>query len=242
VGWFGAARIVIGTLMAPATILAAASYPALARTAGDPAALRDALRAALRPVLWLAALASAGTFLYADAAIGLIYGDGFAPAARVLQVFAPGFFLLFVDILLGHAIYATQRGHGFAVAKVLSVAAGVGLDLALVPVFQARHGNGGIGIVAAFALSEVLVFAGAAWVLRRELTAGAAGDVARAALAAAVTVAAVRALPEFPLAAGVAACVATFAAVSLVVGLASRRDFAQAAALLARRSAATTLR
>jgi len=242
VGWFGAARIVIGTLMAPATIVAAASYPALARTAGDSAALRGALRGALRPVLWLAALASAGTFLYADAAIGLIYGAGFLPAARILQAFAPGFFLLFVDILLGHAIYATGRGNGFAVAKVGSVAAGVALDLALVPLFQARHGNGGLGIVVAFALSEVVVFAGAAYVLRRELTPAAGADVARAVGAAALTVAALRALPVLPLAAGVAACVATFAAASLLFGLASRRDFAHAAALVGRRSTATTFR
>ncbi len=241
VGWFGAARIVIGTLMAPATILAAASYPALARTAGDPAALRAALRGALRPVLWLAALASAGTFLFADAAVRLIYGEtGFAPAARILQVFAPGFFLLFVDILLGHVIYATGRGTGFAIAKVASVAAGAALDLVLVPAFQARYGNGGIGIVVAFALSEVLVFAGAAWVLRRALEPALAGDVARAVAAAVVTVLALRALPAVPLAAGLVACVAVFAAASVLVGLASRRDLARVAALVARRSAPTT--
>jgi O-antigen/teichoic acid export membrane protein len=243
VGWFGAARIVIGTLMAPATILAAASYPALARTAGDPAALRAALRGALRPVLALAALASAGTYLFAEAAIRLIYGaEGFGPAARILQVFAPGFFLLFVDILLGHAIYATGRGNGFAVAKVASVAGAVALDLALVPLFQARHGNGGIGIVVAFAVSEVLVFAGAAWVLRRELEPAAFVDGARALAAAAVTVVAVRSLPALPLAAGLAACVAAFAAASLVVGLASREDLARVAGLVVRRSAPTTLR
>jgi len=236
VGWFGAARNILGTLMAPAAILGAAAYPQLARASSDRAALLREIRAAFRPMLWLGGLAAAGTYLFARAAVGLVYGArGFAPAASVLEVFAPGLFLLFVDILLGNVIYASGGGTGFAVAKVASVAAGTALDLVLIPLFQARSGNGGIGVVVAFALSEVVVFTGALIVLpRRTLQWGTAVDAARALGAGALTVLLFRLLPPLPFWIGVPLCVAVFAAASVAVGLMGRRDLALVEALLRR--------
>ena len=165
-GWFGAARNILGTLMAPAVILGAAAYPHIARASVSAAAFRREVRTAFRPLLLLGALAGTGTYLFSSTAIRLVYGSrGFEPAATILRVFAPGLFLLFVDILLGNVIYAAGRGTGLAVAKILSVVVGVALDFALIPLFQQRYGNGGIGVVVAFALSELVVFAGALIVL-----------------------------------------------------------------------------
>jgi O-antigen/teichoic acid export membrane protein len=91
VGWFGAAKTILGTIMAPAVILGAAAFPRLARASADTTALRREVRAAFRPLLWLAALAGTGTYLFAGTAIAIVYGaKGFGPAATVLEVFAPG--------------------------------------------------------------------------------------------------------------------------------------------------------
>jgi O-antigen/teichoic acid export membrane protein len=220
--------------MAPAVILGAAAYPHIARASADPEALRREVRAAFRPLLWLAGLAGTGTYLFAGTAIRAIYGaGGFAPAATILEVFAPGLFLLFVDILLGNVIYASGRGTGFAVAKVASVAVGTGLNVLLIPLFQARFGNGGIGVVVAFALSELVVFAGALMVLRRgTLQAATALDVARALGTAAATVVLFRWLPAVPPWVGIPLCVAAFGAVSLALGLARGRDLAVLRSLL----------
>src|SRR5207248_2736931 len=80
-------------------------YPTLARFAGDASALRSKARDALRLVLMLGALASAGTALYADVAVSLVFRrDGFEPAIDVLRALAPYLFLMFVNILLGSAI------------------------------------------------------------------------------------------------------------------------------------------
>jgi O-antigen/teichoic acid export membrane protein len=235
VGWFGAARVILGTLVAPAAILGAAAYPRLARASADPAALRQEVRAALRPLLWLAALAGAGTYLFASAAIGLIYGSaGFGPAARVLEVFAPGLFLLFIDILFGNIIYACGRGTGFAIGKVVSVAVGTALNFLLIPWFQAHYGNGGIGVVVSFALSEFVVFASALVVLRRALEAAAALDVGRALGAAAVTVLLFRLTPPLPPWAGIPLCVTAFAVASFALGLTGPRDLALIRTLIRR--------
>ena len=102
VGWYGAARNIMGVLFAPAAILShrflSLNSPATSRS---PPGLRHVLRATSRLLLGLGALAAAGTFLFADVAVGLIYGHHFDPAVAVLQAFAPIFPLFFMDMLFG---------------------------------------------------------------------------------------------------------------------------------------------
>jgi O-antigen/teichoic acid export membrane protein len=240
VGWFGAARNVLGTLLAPAAILGAAAYPHIARASTEPASLGGSVRSAFRPLLWLGALAATGTYLFAATAIGLIYGsEGFAPSATILRVFSPALFLLFIDILLGNIIYASGGGTGFAIAKVVSVVAGTALDLVLIPMFQSRFGNGGIGVVVAFALSELVVFAGALMVMRRgTLVPATVLDAVRALAAGGLTVLLFRLAPPIPAWAGIPLCVATFAAASMALGLVDRRELAVLGTLARRRRVA----
>ena len=222
VGWFGAARNILGTLMAPATILGAAAYPRLSRQAHDSLpSLRREARAAMRTIFWLGALAGTGTYLFAHLAVRLIYGTrGFEPAATILQVFAPGLFLLFTDILLGNIVYACGGAHGLAVAKMISVVVSTALDALLIPVFQARTGNGGIAVVIAFGASEAVVFAGAIITIRRGVLSRAVlVDAARALASAAGTLLVFRLLPPLIFPVGVLVCVVAFTGFSYALGL-----------------------
>jgi O-antigen/teichoic acid export membrane protein len=237
VGWYGAAKTILGTMMAPATILGMAAYPRLARASADPTVLRREVRAAFRPLLLLGALAGTGTYLFADVAIALIYGARvFAPAAMILKVFAPALFLVFIDVLLGNILYAAGRGTGFAVAKVASVVVGSTLDLLLIPVFQERFANGGIGVVVAFAFSELFVFGGAMIVMRRwhALEPAIAVDVARALGAAGVTILLLRLMSGLPAGVALPLCVVVFVGASLALGLVRRRDLELLRALVPR--------
>ena len=161
-GWYGAAKTFMGLLVTPAVILASAAYPRLSRTALDPESFRRELGTALRPLLWIGAGATSATYLLADVAVGAIYGhEKFGPAVAALQLFAPALLLFFIDILLGQACVAAGRAHAFAVAKVASVVVSTALDLVLVPLMQARAGNGVLGVVLAFAGSELIMIAAA---------------------------------------------------------------------------------
>jgi O-antigen/teichoic acid export membrane protein len=236
VGWYGAARNVMGTLLAPAMILCAAWYPRLSRASSDPAAFAVELRAAARPILALAALGGVGTYLFAEAAIHLIYGlEGFGPAVAVLRLFGPALFILFVDVLLGHGITALGRAREFAIAKVFAILVATGLEFWLIPWFQARDGNGGLGVVVAFAVSEILVFA----TMLRTLPPGCINvpvllDLGRALLSAGVTAALFLALPPPNPFVGIPLCVAVFGAVSFAVGLARGQDLGILKAVLRR--------
>jgi O-antigen/teichoic acid export membrane protein len=227
VGWFGAARNVLGTLIAPANILGAVCYPRLSRAAMEsPAAFQGETRAALRAVLLLGALGAAGTYLFAHPVIDLIYGSrGFGPAGSILEFFSPGLLLLFIDMLLGNVVFACGVARWFVVAKILSVVASATADLVLIPYFQARTGNGGIGAVIAFGASEVIVFVGALAVLPRgTIRLAHLVDLGRAVAAGLLSIAAVRSCGELPAPLGIPLCVVAFTASAATVGLLTPRD------------------
>jgi O-antigen/teichoic acid export membrane protein len=236
VGWFGAARNIMGTLLAPALILGAAEFPRLSRAAADIDTFKGEVRAALRPILWLAALGGVGTFLFADLAIGIVYGQhNFAPAGAILKVYGPALFLVFIDVLFGNALTAMGRATALSVAKIGSVVLSTALDLILIPLFQKKTGNGGLGVVVAFATSEAVVFAGALFLLPRgSLGTTAALDVGRALGSAALTALLFWFLPPVPIYVGLPACVLAFSLCSIALGLVRRDDVRLLRALLRR--------
>lgn len=221
VGWFGAARNVFGTLLAPASILASAAYPGLSRAAHDPALLRREVQVSSRPLVALAVLGGVGTYLFADGAIALIYGEAsFAPAGTILKVFAPGMFLLFLDLLLASAVLAVGRTHPLAIAKWVSVVLTTGLAVVAVPYFQNHHGNGGIGVAAAFVASEGIMFGTALWILPSgTLSRTTVIDAAKALAAGIGTLALFHFIPALPLPIGIPLCLIVFAALTLATRL-----------------------
>jgi O-antigen/teichoic acid export membrane protein len=232
-GWFGAAKNIMGTLLAPAVIIGAAAFPRLSRATSDVSTFNAEVRATLRPMLCLGALVGVGTYVFADSAISLVYGrQHFGEAGSILKVFAPGLFLVFVDVLFGNALTALGRATAFAVAKVGSVLLSTGLDLVLIPLFQRRTGNGGIGVVLGFVASEIVVFAGAALLLPRGSLKPEVGvDVLRALASAGITAVLFHWLPPLPMAIGVPMCVLAFALCALAFGLIRRSDLSLLKAL-----------
>lgn len=228
IGWFGAAKMILGTLIAPATILGSSAYPRLSRAAGDEGAFRAELGVALRPVLGLAVLGAVGTYLYAGDAVTLIYEASFVPAANILQVYALGLLLLFLDILFGTAVLAIGRPLPLALGKVGSIVASTIIGVALVPYCQETFGNGGIGIALAFCASELMVFLTAAALLPRgTFRADFFMDVARALVAGAITLALFSWVPPLGLVPGAPLCVVAFLALSAATGLVRKEELAR---------------
>jgi O-antigen/teichoic acid export membrane protein len=218
----------MGTLLAPAVILATASFPQLSRAAGAPDRFGADVRNALRPMMLIGALGSAGTYLFAQIVVEVVYGRlHYLPAVTILQVFSPVMFVLFVDVILGRALLAASRAKALAVVKVASVVVSTALDVVLIPWFQARHGNGGIGVVVAFALSELVVFAGVVAIMPRGvLRVETVVEAAKTIAAAAGTVLLLRSIPGLPPAAGIPLTVVVFFAVAFALRLIHRSDLA----------------
>jgi O-antigen/teichoic acid export membrane protein len=227
VGWFGAARNILGTLLAPATILATAAFPQLTRAAQVPVGFGSELRDALRPIMLAGALGAAGTYLFAETVVEIIYGTYYAPAISILRLFAPALFLLFVDVLLGPALIAANKAKELVTIKVASVVISTVLDVVLIPLFQSRYNNGGMGVVLAFALSELVMFFGMVAIIPRgAFLLETIVEATKAIGAGAATVLVLKSVPGLANAAGIPVALVVFFAVAFVLGLVRSSDLA----------------
>jgi len=226
VGWYGAAKSIMGTLLAPSLILGQAAFPRLSRAALDRAVFRKELAIAQRPMVWMGGLAGVGTWLFADVAIHLVYGHrSFGPAGIILSVFGLGLFLTFIDVLLGTALTALGRSTAFAVVKIGAVMLGTALELWLIPRFQARTGNGGLGVVVSLVVCEALIFTGLLLLMPRATVGlGILVDAGRALAAAVVTAVSLRLLPPISPWVGIPLCVVLYTAATAALGLLRPED------------------
>lgn len=225
VGWYGAAWTVAGTLIAPATVLATAIYPRLSAAASDPVEFKRNFDMSLRPLFLLAVLGAVGTFLFAEVPIGLIFGlPKFAPSAQTLRAFALVLLLMYVDVFLNMAVLAAGKAGRLAMVKIISVTIATALAFLLVPICQARLGNGGVGVMYAMATGELFAFV-ASWILIREYVDGRAiGDMSRGLGAGVATLLLFEVLPAITPFLAIPMCVAVFAGVSWLFGAIRQAD------------------
>ncbi|HUM09628.1 MAG TPA: oligosaccharide flippase family protein [Myxococcaceae bacterium] len=226
VGWYGAAKTLMGTLLAPSLILGAAAFPRLSRAAGNVEQFHREMRLADRPMVWLGGLAAVGTWHFAEVAIRIVYGSKgqFAPAGIILGVFGLGLFLVFVDVLLGTAATALGKATAFSIMKIATVVLATGLELVLIPWFQRRTGNGGIGVVTAFVGCELLVFLGLLTLMPRGTARPVLVDGGRALLSALGTGALLHWLPPLSPWLAIPLCIVVFTLLSILSGLVRRHD------------------
>jgi O-antigen/teichoic acid export membrane protein len=170
VGWYAAARKLIGVLVSPAAALTTALYPTLARLHSENAeAFRSTTRGALRATTVLVVPVALGCALYSEIGIRIFSKESFGPAEADLRVLALFLFLCYFSMVLGSALTAAGRPRGWAVAQFACVLVSVVADPFLVPWFQARYHNGGLGICVSSVASELLMVAAGIWLSPRGL-------------------------------------------------------------------------
>jgi O-antigen/teichoic acid export membrane protein len=236
VGYYGAARNIVGVLIAPAAILSVAALPQMSHAAFHTMELHHIIRTALRPMLLLGALVAVGCYLFANIAIDLIYGAShFQRSVEVLELYAPIFFILFFNMLLGTVGVAIGRAREMAFAKLGNILVSTVLALFLVPAFQAHWDNGGLGLVVAVGVGELLMLIAFAMVLPpRTLDKRTLLDAAGALLVSFGTLALFWLLPPLTPWLGIPLCVIVFGLLALTVGLVSRAELIELAGLLKR--------
>ncbi len=170
VGWYAAARRLLGTLIFPATTIGFVLYPTVVRLFHENRERFQALvGSTLRLVILIGVCASLGTYLFAGYAIQVVYSSkGFGPAVADLQVLAVFVFLLYFTMILGQAVAASGKQLVWAGIQTLCIVVSAVGDPLLVPYCQRRFANGGLGVCISTVVSEILMVAGAMILLRGE--------------------------------------------------------------------------
>ena len=217
VGWYAVAKKLVGTLVFPATALGAALYPTLARLAKtDSKEFNKVTADALGMTALVVMPVALGCALFPDIGVQIFSREGFRPAESNLRVLSLFVFLLYFTMTLGTVLLALNRQRAWAMAQFGCILVSLGLDPLLIPYFQTRFGNGGLGLSIASVISEALMTIAAFILCPKELFTGnlgakllfaALGGIAMGAVAFALS-----ALPSL-----IAAALATLAYVIVLV-------------------------
>jgi O-antigen/teichoic acid export membrane protein len=168
VGWHSAARRLIGFLIFPASALIGALYPTLCRLhETDLDAFKRTTSVALRGTSLLVIPVALGCLLYPD--IGIAFYDRrlFLQAEDNVRVLSLFVLLLYFTMPLGICILAAGKQRAWTLVQSSCVVVSLVLDPLLVPWFQRRMGNGGLGVCIASVVSEVIVLICGIWLAPR---------------------------------------------------------------------------
>ena len=170
VGWYAAARRLVGVLIFPATTVTYVLYPTMARLwEQDRPKFRRLVGSTLRLVVLIGIGVSVGTLLFADFAIHVVYSKtAFSPAADDLRILAGFVFLMYFTLILGTAIAAAGKHMIWAGAQAMCIVVSAVGDPLLVPLCERRFGNGGLAVCITAVLSELLVMVAAMVIVRGE--------------------------------------------------------------------------
>ncbi|HEX3776574.1 MAG TPA: oligosaccharide flippase family protein [Polyangiaceae bacterium] len=158
VGWHAASRKLIGALLFPVSALIGALYPTLCRLhASDELEFRRVASGALRATALLVLPIALCCAFYPDVGISIYSTTSFKPAEDNLRVLSLFLLIVYFTMPLGVCLIASQRQRIWAVVQSLCLVVSVVLDPLLVPWFQRRTGNGGLGICVAAVVSELIV-------------------------------------------------------------------------------------
>lgn len=161
IGWYAAATRLVGALTTPASLVAFAIYPTLARLwATDRPEYDRLVRVSLRAMILFGSCAGVGTVAFAGSVTKILYGPAFWPAAADLQLLAPFILLLYGSMMLGSAIFAAQKQLVWAGVQALCIPVSLIADPLLIRLFQSRSGNGGLGVCVSLGLAEAVMLAG----------------------------------------------------------------------------------
>jgi Na+-driven multidrug efflux pump len=104
-----------------------------------------------------------GCLLYPDIGVALYSRAAFRPAEDNLRVLSLYLLLLYFSMPLAASVMAAGRQRVWAGVQAACVLVSLVLDPVLVPWFQMRMGNGGVGLSIAAVVSELIVVTCGVW-------------------------------------------------------------------------------
>jgi len=163
VGWYSAAnRFVDAVAWIPQTAMGAI-FPALSMLAvGERRQLTFAYEKSYKMLAVLALPLAVGIGITADSLVHLAAPRGFEQSIPALRILAPSIALLFVNNAFIYTLTAMNRQLDFTRLSLATLAVNIALNLVLIPPY------GYLGAAAASTLTEVALFAGGWWLLRRQ--------------------------------------------------------------------------
>jgi O-antigen/teichoic acid export membrane protein len=238
IGWHGAARKLIGPLIYPVGALISALYPTLCRLwVEDRDQYARTARSALRASLVMTVPLTVGCAAFAGLGVWLFSKQSFGPAEDNVRIFAVYLLLLYVTMILGTCLNAAGRQRSWMIVQTMCLVVSLVGDPLLVPFFQSRASNGGLGVAVTTTSSEFLMMVAGVWMLPKGII---DRSVLRTALLAAVAGGAMylaaRLLSGIPQLVAAPIAVAVYVGVAYLIGAIDKDQVAMLGSFVRRKS------
>jgi O-antigen/teichoic acid export membrane protein len=170
VGWYAAAYRIIGIPGFIPTMVIAPLFPALSRSAHEPAIVRRTVAQTLRALLILMIGACAATVVAAPL-IPTVLGwpSDFQDAVPLMMILAIHVPVVAVDMVLGVVLMAIHRESRWVVVGLIAAVFNITTNLTAIPVFEMTTGNGAVAAAIATVATEVLMAVGAIVLIPKHL-------------------------------------------------------------------------
>lgn len=160
-GWYAAARKLVGVLTYPASALILALYPTLCRLRNE--SMEDFRRSAA-DALYVVSVAvvplALGCGLFPGIGVAIFGQHSYGPAENDLRLLAPYVFLVYFSMPIGSCLASSGRQNAWTLLQLGCVLVSLILDPPLIRWFQEHGGNGGLGVCIAAVTSELLMVTG----------------------------------------------------------------------------------
>ncbi len=144
-GWYGGAYCVFDVVMFVPSIFTTVIFPIFSKLENDQKELSDTFQRSLKYMILSGIPMAICFFLFAEDIVKLFYGlEEYQPSVLLLQVFAPGVILIYIDFIMGSTIMATDKQKTLAWVGFAAILLNVGLNYIMIPYAQQIWSNGGV--------------------------------------------------------------------------------------------------
>lgn len=170
VGCYGAAYRLFDSLNFFPHLVTIALYPVLARLwKGEEQMHKRLVGKGLEFVVLTGVPMTVGVLAFSPDIIRLFYGlPGYQDSIFVLRVLGVGLLLLYVDMLLGTTLLSADKQRQQSLVALSAIPVNIGLNFLLIPFYQTRMGNGGIGAAIATAITELYIMIALIYLIPKE--------------------------------------------------------------------------
>ncbi len=160
-GWYSAADVAFGALLMAPNIIGTALFPTMARLfAHEPERLPHVARRALNLVLLFSVPMGLGIIIVARTLLLMILGDEFANSSPVLAGFGIVAIFTSINIFLGQLLVAMNRQNKLSILLLIAIILTLPIDFLLIPWTQKVWGNGALGGVISYLITEAFITIG----------------------------------------------------------------------------------
>jgi O-antigen/teichoic acid export membrane protein len=160
-GWYAAARKLVGVAVYPASALILALYPTLCRLRIESMdAYRRTMADAIYALSVLVVPLMLGCGLFPELGVAIFGESGYGPAGDDLRMLAPYVALVYFSMPIGSCLASSGRQTAWTLVQFGCVIVSVILDPPLIRWFLQHSGNGSLGVCVAGVISEMLMVAG----------------------------------------------------------------------------------